>query len=96
MSSKQNIFDNSTANLGIEDKLYGYDIAETSSILKHSWNPSTHMCLICSNTASHKLIAKHKHLNTAQIEDKGYVCEYCLQQKYIDPTQYGIRDIRRK
>lgn len=50
-------------------------------------------CIVCTNTAGYKLIPKHSHNNTAEIQDRGYVCEHCLKQQYFKPEEYGIRQI---
>jgi hypothetical protein len=49
-------------------------------------------CIVCKyNTPAYKIIPKHSHLNTAELEDKGYVCKHCLP--HINKQDYGIREV---
>jgi hypothetical protein len=69
----------------------GYDADTVWRMLTHT--PSGHTCIICSNTAKYRLIPKHAHLATAQIQDKGFICEHCLRQGYVSPSDYGLRSL---
>jgi len=75
------------------DSSYGADrdyIDKQFSSIQQGTAPT---CIVCTNTAGYKLIPKHSHNNTAEIQDRGYVCEHCLKQQYFKPEEYGIRPI---
>lgn len=46
-------------------------------------------CYICGSTPAYKMVAKSPQLDTAELADKGYVCQHCLQ--HISPTQYALK-----
>lgn len=51
-------------------------------------------CIYCGGTPEYKLIPKGNQPNTAEIEDKGYVCGVCLP-KYVNSKHFGIRELKR-
>lgn len=89
--STHNPFDISTADLG--DNNSGIDRLGVDSLFSNTHSSSSPICLICSQPAQYKLIPKHKHLDTAQIQDKGYACKHCISQHYVSPTDYRLREL---
>lgn len=83
----------STRQTYLVDTIYdiGYDADTVWRML--SYTPSGPTCIICSNTAKYRLVPKHTHLATAQIQDKGFICEHCLRQGYVSPNDYGLRSL---
>ena len=87
-----NIFSNKKCDLGVSS--FGLTRGQVDDMLKHSHSSTDTRCVICGNTAQYKLVPKDDRYNTAQIEDKGYVCGNCLSTNpNIDRNQYGIRDL---
>jgi phosphotransferase system IIA component len=70
----------------------GDTLAEVDNMFLDSQYNTANKCFICNNTASYKLVAKKPYLDTAQLQDKGYVCDYCLTKGYINKDDYGIRE----
>lgn len=93
MTNTNHRFNNTQYDLGVADGT-GDTKDQVDSILRRSAMPTTHICIICTNTAKYKLVPKHSHLNSIEIQDRGYVCAYCLEQKYINPDQFGIRELK--
>lgn len=91
MTKYHDPFNNSTSNLGSSTE--GIDRAGVDDLFTSSYLRTHTSCLICGNGAKYKLIPKHKHLNTAEIQDKGYACVHCIQSKFISPTDYKLVDL---
>jgi hypothetical protein len=87
----ENVFDSTRCDLGTSG--YGMGIADIDNMLKHSAYPESTPCLVCGQAAKYKLVPKKASCNTAEIQDKGFICEYCLQSKAISSKDYGIRDM---
>ncbi len=51
-------------------------------------------CYICGNTAKYQVIAKDDSANTAEVQNGLYVCKHHLDMKVVDPSRYGIREIK--
>lgn len=62
------------------------------SSLQHTIYSTSIKCIACGNSAIYKLIAKDKNLDTAQLNDKGYVCGHCVTQ--YPTTSYKLKDLR--
>lgn len=88
----ENNFITSKPHLGT-DSSYGADRDHIDKQFNSIQQGTAPTCIVCTNTASYKLIPKHSHNNTAEIQDRGYVCEHCLKQQYFKPEEYGIRAI---
>ena len=58
-------------------------------------NPYTvaNPCLLCGNTSMFRIIPKNDRDNTAEIQDKGFVCEHCLSAGYLNKKMYGVRPL---
>lgn len=67
---------------------------QVDRLFKESYHSSNHSCLICSRPAMYKLVPKSEHLNSIEIQDKGYVCDSCINMKLIDPLAYGLRKLK--
>jgi len=91
MSRNNSPFDISTHDLG--DATSGIDRLGVDQAFSTASLHSATTCIICNNTAAYKLIPKHKHLNTAEIEDRGYACQHCITQRYVSPDDYGLREL---
>lgn len=91
--AKNNAFNNYTIDLG--DSHTGIDKLGVDSIFDSYTGYSNSLCIVCNtNTPSHKMIPQHKHLDTAEIQDKGYVCDYCLSVKAINPLDFKLQPLR--
>ena len=55
---------------------------------------STHKCIYCGNTAIFEIIPKHENLNTAELQNEGFICEHCAKQNYLDSDKYGLRALK--
>lgn len=77
-------YDLGSSDIGM-DKL-GVD----EMFLSISYQPQ---CVICGQTPKYKLIPKHKHVDTAFIQDKGYVCEHCLGIGHVSPQDYKLKKL---
>lgn len=89
--AKDDAFKSYTIDLG--DHKVGIDSLGVDNLFTSSQYSSSAKCLICGNTPSVKLIPKHTRLATAEIESKGYACDHCLRQQYINPQDYSLRKI---
>lgn len=95
MGSDNNpVFSNTRPDLGEQTLLYGLDKPTVDKILLDSQTPSIHICIICGNTAKYKVISKFQQFNTTEIQDRGYICEYCVEQKYLDAGIYALRKLK--
>lgn len=84
-------FTNQPANLTSD--IVAVDRQGVDSLFSTATPSTSSICIICSNPAEYRLVPKHKHLNTAEIQDKGYACTHCIQQQYISPTDYALKKI---
>ena len=71
----------------------GQGIKDVDSMFKETAYSTAPTCIVCGQPAAYRIVAKKRWLSTAQIEDKGFVCEHCLQAKLISTKDYGIRDL---
>jgi len=90
MSTQPNPFDITSYDLG--DNKTGIDRLGVDRLFSNTHN-NNHICLICSKIPKYRLIPKQDHLATAEIQDRGFICAYCIQQGYIDPDDYGLREL---
>jgi hypothetical protein len=94
MGNKNTAFLVDNYNLGSDSDI-GMGRSEVSMILTNSYLDSTLRCFLCGGTAKYRLLPKKEIYNTAQIQDKGYVCEHCLAtNSNIDKAHYGIRPLQ--
>lgn len=78
-------------DLGGNDGSTRYEI---DTAFRTSNTHNTLICYICSNPASHKLIAKLPNLNTDWLLNYGFICVHCLNTtNTISPDEYGIREL---
>lgn len=61
--------------------------------IKHIVYDNSNKCICCGNKATFKMIPLREELNTAQVEDHGYVCDSCYRH-YL-PTDFKFKDLRR-
>lgn len=88
-----NIFGSQSLGDLVGDTL-GDSKASIDHMFKSSYiDDSVSKCLYCGRPATHKLMPKHKAVNTAQIQDKGYICEGCLSVKVVSARDFGIRKL---
>ena len=92
LNKPNNHFQLSEYDLGADPNTEGISKEQVDDIFL-GLNTTGSLCLICGNTADYKLVPKHKHLNTAEIQDRGFVCTHCLQA-HINPNDYGVRKLR--
>lgn len=45
-------------------------------------------CIVCKQPSTHKLVPHSKVYATAEVEDKGFVCDYCT--RHIDRNTYQL------
>lgn len=94
MMNIQKPFVTNTADLG-GDSTFGLTKSQVDNSFLNSVYPTDIQCFLCGNTASYKLIAKEDQYNTAQIQDRGYVCGNCLNRNpNITREHYDIREIK--
>lgn len=87
-----NPFSKKRYDLGISDTI-GSSKSDIDSLFS---NPEvvSRPCLYCGNPAIFRIIPKKDSLNTAEIQDKGFMCEYCTKQGYLNSELYGIRPLK--
>lgn len=79
----------------VGDKTIGIPKEQVDKDFRNSIYDTGTKCFLCGNTASYKLIPKSDRYNSAQIQDRGFVCKYCLQHNpNISNTHFGIREIK--
>lgn len=91
MSGKHSPFDIQRHDLG--DNKSGIDRLGVDQLFSTADLYDNAKCSICSNVPAYKLVPKHKHLQTAYMEDKGYVCNHCVQMQYISPNDYKLKEL---
>jgi hypothetical protein len=52
-------------------------------------------CIVCGSPPVYRIVPKDDKLLSIEIQDRGYICQYCVDQKYLDPAQYGLRQLKR-
>jgi hypothetical protein len=52
-------------------------------------------CIICGNPPVYRIIPKEDKPISIEIQDRGYICQLCVDCKYLDPAQYGLRPLKR-
>ena len=88
-----NPFSTQQYDLGCNDT-FGLTKEQVDDALRYPPHDTGIKCLICGNTAQYKLIPKKEKYNTAQIQDKGYVCGRCLStNSNINKNMYGARPL---
>lgn len=50
------------------------------------------VCITCQQPAIYRIIPKSGHYPNAELEDKGYVCQYHTNQ--LDNTIWGLRPLK--
>lgn len=93
MTNRINPFTQSNYDLGIADTV-GVDKAYVDTAFRESYNRISTPCIYCGNPAMFKIIPKYEKFNTAEIQDKGFICEHCTKQNYLSNEDYGIRPIK--
>lgn len=90
-----NPFDTSRYDLGT-GKSINLTKQDIDSVFKTQYlNPSTtHPCIYCGEPSIVRIIPKEDRFNTAEVEDKGYMCEYCVKEGYLNSEHYGIRPLK--
>lgn len=53
-------------------------------------------CIFCTNTAHFRIIPKEDKFNTAEVQDKGYICNHCATKGFLDKEHYGLRPINKQ
>jgi len=51
-------------------------------------------CYICNNTAPYQVLPKEEQYNTAELQNGLFVCKHHLDMKVVDPSRYGIRELK--
>lgn len=94
MNNIQKPFSTNINDLG-GDTTFGLTQQQVDYDFRHSIYPTGITCFLCGGTAKYKLIAKDDSVNTAQIQDRGFICAHCLNTNTnIDKRYYGIREIK--
>lgn len=52
-------------------------------------------CIVCGNPPVYRIMPKADKLLSIEIQDRGYICQHCVDSKYLDPAQYGLRPLKR-
>jgi hypothetical protein len=92
MSSKNGLPSETNYYLGA-DKYSGMSKSDVDQILKDTYTGTSFTCIVCGRPARYRLIPKHDRVNTAQIQDKGYICEHCVNGGTDYSRDFGIRPI---
>jgi DNA-directed RNA polymerase subunit RPC12/RpoP len=92
MSNRVNAFTDNQYNLGA-DKYSGMSKSDVDQVLKDTYTGTSFICIICGRPANYRLIPKHDKVNTTQIQDKGYICEHCVNGGTDYSKDFGIRAI---
>lgn len=79
-------------NLGGEDTA-GLDINQVDSMFKNTDLAYYPKCSICNERATNKIMPKSNKVRTAYLQDKGYICDACLNKGLLDSKLYGIRKL---
>ena len=77
----------------VEDNMVGYSLDVVENILQYTDNNSSPKCIICGNIPRYRLIPRKPQYNTAEIQDKGFVCGHCCTVGAIDNNMYGLREM---
>ncbi len=85
-----NPFTNQSYDLGVGDALGVSRDTATDDILRTAYT-NINRCFVCSNTATHRVLAKKDKHTNAQIQNGLYICEHCLGLNVLDHKKYGIR-----
>jgi hypothetical protein len=83
---------NNNYDLGSLD-IVGSSKEEVDNRLVSSDIVLTRRCIVCGNTPKYKLIPKVESVNTAEVQDRGYVCGHCVGLGNINPAHYGLRQL---
>lgn len=89
-----NPFDTQEYDLGISIYTNGADKDYVDSTFRTAHMESSLKCIYCGGTATHKLIARVPGLDSEQLRKQGFICENCIKQKVVSPSDYGIREIK--
>jgi hypothetical protein len=86
-------FDNTNYDLGVDT--FGLTKDAVDEVLRGSQYTHGCRCILCGNTAQYKIIPKAPEFDTAEVQDKGYVCGNCLTNTTnIDKRNYGVRELK--
>lgn len=89
-----NNFSNNIYDLGFDTEI-GLTKTQVDEGLKRSQYDTGHRCIVCNNTAQYKLLPKSSKYNSADIQERGYVCNHCLNvNSNINKNHYGIRELK--
>lgn len=69
--------------------LKGYVDKEFSRV---GTDPS-YKCIICKQPAMFRLIPKHSRVSTAEIENKGFICQGCVSVGAVSIDDFGLRPL---
>ena len=93
LDNRPSVFKVYTVDLGCGESEGGLYKQDIDSMFKEENDDHTIPCYICGKVATHRLIPKYPHLDNEQIRKQGYVCANCLEMKYVNGTDYGIRPL---
>ncbi|QMV48307.1 hypothetical protein [Bacillus phage SPO1L3] len=54
---------------------------------------TTPKCYVCTNNAHYEIFHKQDDATIPDIPNRGFICEHCKKQKYLDVTQYNLRKL---
>lgn len=92
MARMPDIFNTNTSDLG--DNTIGIDRLGVDTAFTNVSSYSAPKCIVCSNPPKFRLVPKIDRVNTAEIQDKGYICEHCVSLKHFSTKEFGIRELR--
>lgn len=73
-------------NIGTTKTLVDYEFLTNSAA-------STYICIVCGQDAIFKLMPKSGVYDSAELENRGFICQHCIQSGAIDPKIYDLRHV---
>lgn len=74
----------------------GQPLEAVTESLTYDFNSAPIRCVVCGNTPRYKLIPKRASLDTPLLQSQGYLCEHCMNQRAVSPSDYSLRDLTKK
>lgn len=93
MSNNSNPFTQSRCDLGT-DSTVGVSRQDIDTTFSNATNSEDYPCIYCTNKAAFRIIPKQENFNTAEIQDRGFICEHCAKQGYLSKENYGLRPFK--
>ena len=91
MSKIPDIFNISSNDLGNSD--IGIDRLGIDQLFSTANSGTSHRCIVCTNIPHYKMVPRHRKVATAEIADRGYVCQHCVRIQAINPNDFNLKEL---